>query len=248
LNLFLLDGTSDDEITSELTALGHLITDHVENNYHLQSIHQDPAVIQDSLSGLGLDDWTRSQVANLALNPGTRHIAIRSLLAHVIFSALDIRNIEGPSLLPPEVTDFVKSLPPGKPLEPGTSNAKALETWRRLSAFLLHEAGQERSPLPLPASITPQIESLLNTLDRFLCYFVHDDNRAIFDQRRNLDGVIRECATLGYVIFSHPCEWRYSFQVESRNQIVVLPGLERLSKREGETYDSPRVIAWPVAE
>ncbi|KAK3983899.1 hypothetical protein QBC44DRAFT_278375 [Cladorrhinum sp. PSN332] len=247
LDLFLLDGTSDNEITSELTALGHLITDHVENNYHLHPIHQDPAVVKDSLSELGLDDWTQSQVANLSLDPRTRHVAIRSLLAHVIFSALDIRNTEGPSLLPPEVAAFVKSLPRGKSVEPGTPNAKALERWRRLSAFLLHETSQERSPLPLPASITPQIENLLNAVDGFLGYFVHDDNRARFDQKRNLDGVIRECATLGYLIFSHPCEWRYSFQVEARNDVVVLPGLERLSRREGETYDSPRVVAWPVA-
>ncbi|KAK4170149.1 hypothetical protein QBC43DRAFT_197508 [Cladorrhinum sp. PSN259] len=247
-DIFLLDGTSDSEITSELAALGHLITDHVENNYHLQPIYQDPAIIRDSLSGLGLDDWTQSYIANLSLDPRSRHIAIRSLLAHVIFSALDIRNTAGPSLLPTEVTAFVKSLPPSKSLEPGTPNAKALETWRRSSAFLLHEArqSQERSSVPLPASITPQIQNLQAALDGFLGYFVHDDSRARFDQSRNLDGVIRECASLGYIIFSHSCEWRYSFQTESRNDIVVLPGLERLGRREGEMYDSPRVVAWPM--
>jgi len=110
----------------------------------------------------------------------------------------------------------------------------------------MHEAGKEGSPLPLPSRITPQVDELQTSLDQFLEYFVHDDSRARFDQSRNLNGVIRECAALGYTIFSHPCEWRYSFVTESPKDIVVLPGLERLSRREEEMYDSPRVLAWPV--
>lgn len=120
LDLFLLDGTSDSEITSELTTLGHLLTDHVENNYHLQPIQQDVSVIKDTLSGLGLEEWTESRIASLSVEPRTRHVAIRNLLAHVIFTALDIRNTRGPSLLPPEMVAFVRSLPPGKSIEPGT--------------------------------------------------------------------------------------------------------------------------------
>lgn len=126
------------------------------------------------------------------------------------------------------------------------ADARALETWRRISAFLMHETANGWSPLPLPSRITPQVKELQTSLDRFLGYFFHDDSRARFDQSRNLDGVIRECAALGYAIFSHPCEWRYSFETESPKDIVVLPGLERLSRREREMYDSPRVLAWPV--
>ncbi|KAK4186984.1 hypothetical protein QBC35DRAFT_435964 [Podospora australis] len=247
LDFYLLDGVGDSEITSDLNALSHLIKDHVESNYHLRPIQLNATSIMESLSGLGLNDHTQSQIATLALDTRTRHFAIRSLLVRVIFSALDIHSVGDLSLLPPSMAAFVQALPPTSSFKnSGLPTAKALDTWRRLSVYLLHEKREERTQLPPPAAIHSQIKSLLNALDRFLQHFVYDDNRARSDQARNLEGVISECIGVGYAVLSHPTEMRYTFHSRSnKSAVVVLPGIERLSSRNGEAYTTPQVVAWP---
>ncbi|KAK4171653.1 hypothetical protein QBC36DRAFT_339558 [Triangularia setosa] len=250
LDFYLLDGTGDSEIISELTALGHLIKDHAETNYHLRPIRHDAGAIRESLTGLGLDERTQGQIAALSLNSRTRHAVIRSLLAQVIFSALDTRTIGAFSLLPPSIVAFVQELPTASRSEnPRSPAAKAFDTWRRLSVFLLHEKNQDRTPLLPPSSTSSQIKNLQNALGRFLGYFIHEDNCARTDQGRNLEGVIHECAAFGYTVFSHPCNWRYLLKVGPRKssvEIVVMPGLERLSSRNGELYGTPQVVVRPT--
>ncbi|KAK4194040.1 hypothetical protein QBC40DRAFT_159271, partial [Triangularia verruculosa] len=250
LDLYLLDGTGDSEITSEMTALGYLIKDHVENNYHLGPIRHNALAIKGTLGGLGLDGQTQSQIETLSLDPRTRHAAIRRLLSRVIFSALDLHQVEGISLLPPSIVAFAKALPPSKKSENARSpTARAFDTWRRLSVFLLHENSQERTPLAPPSSIVVQIKYLQHALDKFLGHFVHEDRRARTDQAQNMESVIRECTALGYLVFSHPCKWRYLFEVESKSSsgvMVVMPGLERLISRKGEPFDTPQVVAKPI--
>ncbi|KAK0671435.1 hypothetical protein QBC41DRAFT_192042, partial [Cercophora samala] len=249
LDFYLLDGTGDSEIISELQALGHLIKDHVENNYHVRSIRHDAPAIKETLRGFGLDERTQSQIATLSLDSRTRHVAIRWLLSRAIFFALDVHSAGGLSLLPPSIVEFVKALPlSGKSQNMNSPTARAFDAWRRLSVFLLHEKNQERTPLSPPSTITLQVETLQSALDRFLGCFVHEDKRARTDQIRNLEGVIRECVAFGYVLFSHPCNWRYVYTVEPRSSsadIVVMPGLERLSSRKGEPYDTPQVVVKP---
>jgi hypothetical protein len=63
-----------------------------------------------------------------------------------------------------------------------------------------------------------------------------------------LEGVIVECAKFGYVLFSHPCEWQFTFKTNSTDKhgVVVMPGLEKLSNKEGDVYDTPQVVVRPV--
>ncbi|KAK0628495.1 hypothetical protein B0T17DRAFT_505165 [Bombardia bombarda] len=244
---YLLPATDDAEITSELSVLGGYIRDHVQNNYHLQPVQYNAAYVSQSLAGLGLSEKDRSRITSLSADPQTRYAAIRHLLALSIFSALDIRSANSDSLLPSGVAAFLGSLPANRTKTLGSQDAPAFSAWRRLSAFLLHEKGTHHNS----GSDTSQVGSLKTQLNGFLQIFAEgEDSRARLTRSQNLDGVIRECAALGYTLFSHPCEWRFVFSPEEdtaakSTSLVVTPGLEKLSNEQGELFDSPRIVARP---
>ncbi|KAK1829524.1 hypothetical protein QBC39DRAFT_356335 [Podospora conica] len=247
LHYYLLDGPGDSELVEELTSLGHLLKDHVQISYHSAPLGQDCLEkIRSSLSDLGFDREKQSHIANLALNERTRQIAIRAVLARVIFSALDPRS-SNPSLLPPSVVAFVKTVPLNRDGKLTSQDIAALSTWRRVSAYLLHEHRIDRSPLQIHADIDAQIGELRAALDGFLGIFVHKGDRARVSQSNGLERAIRACAKFGYKLFSHPCEWQLSFGTEAESSnVVVLPGLVRWSAPDGEVYKSERVILQPA--
>ncbi|KAK5654475.1 hypothetical protein OQA88_7103 [Cercophora sp. LCS_1] len=250
LHHYLLDGPGDSEIARELTSLGHLLKDHVQASYHKAPLGRDYlSQVSNSLSDLGLDRVTQSQIANLALNERTRHVAIRGLLARAIFSALDVSSGSSLSLLPPSVAAFARAMPLDRNRRLTSQDLTALGTWRRVSAYLLHESRHDRSPLRVPSGIDTQIRDLQAALDGFLSIFVHDDSRARANQAKSLERAIRACAKFGYVLFSHPCDWEYLFwNEEQSSSVVVLPGLERLSGPDGEVYKSGHVVLHPTVE
>ncbi|KAK3363931.1 hypothetical protein B0T25DRAFT_528780 [Lasiosphaeria hispida] len=250
LHHYLLDGAGDSEIVSELTSLGHLLKDHVQTSYHKAPLDRNHlSQVNSSLSGLGLDRATQSHIANLALNERTRHIAIRGLLARVIFSALDVSSGSSLSLLPPSVAAFARAIPLDSNRKLTPQDITALSTWRRVSAYLLHQNRVDRSPLQVPTTIDTQIRDMQVALDGCLSIFVHDDARARANQVKGLERAIRACAKFGYAMFSHPCEWGYLFWNEAvSSAVVVLPGLERLSGPDGEVYKSGHVVVHPTIE
>jgi hypothetical protein len=79
-------------------------------------------------------------------------------------------------------------------------------------------------------------------------HFGEGDRTSISAQKQHLEGVIVECAKFGYSLFSHPCEWQFTFRPISadRRAVVVVPGLEKLSNKEGSIYDTVQVIVQPV--
>ncbi|KAK1758162.1 hypothetical protein QBC47DRAFT_373824 [Echria macrotheca] len=206
----------------------------------------------NALSGLGLEDAIQSRIATAALDERTRHVAIRSLLARVIFSALDMQCVGHLSLLPPQVTAFVTAMPMDTRIQQTSQEINALASWRRLSTYLLHKDRLDRLPLPVPASIEGQIRDLHDALDGFLSIFVPKDGsgRARTSQAKSLERAIRACAKFGYAVFSHPCEWRYLFGTgaELGNGLVVLPGLERWSGPDGEMYKAGHLVVRPMTE
>jgi len=109
------------------------------------------------------------------------------------------------------------------------------------------DPASREGPLPLPTGITSQIESLQASLDGFLACFVHRDSRAVFDQGKNLEGVMHECATFGYTLFSHPCEWQIDMAAGEapRSVMLVVPGLKKLSDQQGQLLEKPREVVAP---
>ncbi|KAK0617574.1 hypothetical protein B0T14DRAFT_498563 [Immersiella caudata] len=246
LHHYLLDGEGDSEMVGELTSLGHLLKDHVQASYHKAPVGRDHlSQVNSSLSSLGLDRATQAQIASLALNERTRHIAIRGLLARIIFSALDVSSASSLSLLPPSVAAFSRTIPLdlNKELTPQAPGAAPLRT------SSIRTGSIDRSPLQVPANIDTQIRDTRVALDGFLSIFVHDDSRARNNQAKSLERAIRACAKFGYALFSHPCEWAYLFWNEAASSsVVVLPGLERFSGPDGEVYKSGHVVVHPTIE
>ena len=111
LSQYLLDGAGDSEVTAELSSLGFLIEQHVQSHYHQRPLNNISESLDSSLAQLGVPGDARKSILGLALSPKTRSVAIRSLLAWVIFSNLSIHTPSSLSLLPPSVTAFVQSLP-----------------------------------------------------------------------------------------------------------------------------------------
>ncbi|VBB73191.1 Putative protein of unknown function [Podospora comata] len=252
LHSYLLDGPGDSEVGSEFHDLEFLLKSHVEDCYHEKPVSYGLASIKQSLEGLGLDEWTQEQIAKSSLDPRQRHAAIRSFMSRVIFSALDIQSISGHSLLPPEVVAFVKALPPTvKSQSPGSPTTQVLDMWRRCSAFLLHEDRQERTLLPPPQGSQWQVKELQRALDKFLVHFLDEHTQVRQNQGEDLNAVIQEFVKFGYAVFSHSCSWRYSFEAEHTcwsKGIVIMPGLERLTRRNGEVLEKPEVVVPPLFE
>lgn len=72
----------------------------------------------------------------------------------------------------------------------------------------------------------------------------------MFDQTKNLEGVVQECVVFGYAVFSHPCLWRFTYANQSdseKTSLVVLPGLEKLSGRDGVVFERAEVVVGPGA-
>ncbi|KAH6876576.1 hypothetical protein B0T10DRAFT_552444 [Thelonectria olida] len=244
-NRDLLLGASDSDVKKELRSLGPLIEAHVTAHYHLNAVRATPESLHASLRQFGLSEDTRRMVVGLSIDPNTRHVAIRSLLALVIFSNLDTHFVGSLSLLPPAVREFFQSRPRNSEDRQDFLNELALVSWRRITTFLMHENPQERTPLRPPPSVKPQVEALVTELEGFLFNFASmDDAQPPFDQRASLEAVISQCVEFGYEVFSHPCDWQFTFPPQEKG-VVVLPGLEKLSSSRGELYGSPRVVLAP---
>lgn len=112
---FTLSLSDDSVIKHRLGGEGAMIDFHARNRYHSNNISAKPETLHASLSQLQLSEDTRRMVVNLAIDSNTRPIAIRHLLALVIFSNLDTNSVGELSLLPPVVKELFKSLPTDPP-------------------------------------------------------------------------------------------------------------------------------------
>jgi hypothetical protein len=115
LDKFLLDSSPDKEIASELRSLGTLIQQHVENNYHLQPVQEDPRVLAASLAQLGVvngGSLAPDALAQLALEPNTRQVALQHVISQVLFTSVDVSSRSALSMLPAPLAAFLRSIPP----------------------------------------------------------------------------------------------------------------------------------------
>lgn len=128
--------------------------------------------------------------------------------------------------------------------------SQALQTWRRLSAFLLHQNRSQRTSLQVDTfTIAPQAQLVTNSLNNFLSAFVIPGQNS--QQASHLQEVAIECAKLGYVLFSHPVDWKFIFEepgirAAGADTVVICPGLEKCSDRDGNPCRPPRRVAAPV--
>ncbi|KAL6691291.1 hypothetical protein J3F84DRAFT_387276 [Trichoderma pleuroticola] len=255
LGQFLLDGAPDQEIVSELQALSELIRQHVEDYYTLQPVDVSVGTLSQSLQNLGLGSsgsgLTTEAIATLCTNSYSRQIGLRYVISNVLFASIDFHSRSSLSMLPGLATGLLQSIP--GPEYGGNNNlafSQALQTWRRLSAFLLHQNRSQRTSLQADTfTIAPQAQLVTNSLNNFLNGFVIPGQSS--RQASHLQQVAVECAKLGYVLFSHPIDWRFIFE-EAGNRagderaVIICPGLEKCSDRDGNPCRPPRRVAAPV--
>ncbi|QYS92776.1 hypothetical protein H0G86_000173 [Trichoderma simmonsii] len=255
LGQFFLDGAPDQEIVSELQALSELIRQHVEDYYTLQPVDVSVGALSQSLQNLGLGSGgsglTAEAIATLCTNSYSRQIGLRHVISSVIFASIDFHTGNNLSMLPGPAAGFLQSIP--GPEYGGNNNlafSQALQTWRRLSAFLLHQNRSQRTSLQADAfTIAPQAQLVTNSLNNFLNAFVIPGQNS--KQASHLQEVVIECAKLGYVLFSHPVDWKFIFEepgtrMADANAVVICPGLEKCSDRDGNPLRPPRRVAAPV--
>lgn len=114
LDQFLLDSTPDAEIRAELRSLNHLLQQHVESNYHLQSVSCSVDDLSQALLRLGLGQggaMTTTKLASLSLDPTNRYNAIQHVISRVAFASIAFDEPSPFSLLPQPVFLFVSMIP-----------------------------------------------------------------------------------------------------------------------------------------
>ncbi|CAG1982885.1 unnamed protein product [Fusarium graminearum] len=238
----LLDGRSCSEIEFELGAITWChFQSHVRTFYHLDNVSVTPSTLHASLRKLHLTDATCHMIARLAIDPKTRYLTIRHLLARVIFSNLDTHNITSLSLLPPTVKELFLSRATfrvdGRPPRFET----AVRSWHRITALLLHENPPSREFFKPPPSVKSQIDELATVLQESLVHFVRKDND---DQHDHLTFIIERSVKLGYEVYAHPNEWEFIFP-EDEEALFVTPGLNLITDDRGVPHDPPFVALDP---
>ncbi|KAL7957976.1 hypothetical protein V8C34DRAFT_324646 [Trichoderma compactum] len=255
LGQFLLDGAPDQEIVSELQALSELIRQHVEDYYTLQPVDVSVGTLSQSLQNLGLGSsgsgLATDAIVTLCSSSYSRQIGLRHVITNVILASIDFHTRSSLSMLPGPAAGLLQSIPR---VEYGGNNnlafSQALQTWRRLSAFLLHHNRSQRTSLQVDAFIiAPQAQLITNSLNNFLNAFVIPGQNS--QQASHLLEVAIECAKLGYVLFSHPVDWKFIFEEPGNRAadvrpVIVCPGLDKCSDRDGNPCRPPRRVAAPV--
>jgi len=133
-----------------------------------------------------------------------------------------------------------------------TATATALYRWRTISAFLLQPQRSQRTPLtPSEHAVAPQVAALASAMNTFLQHFVFlSGMNAGQAQSEHLQAVILECTKLGYLLLSHPAEWRFTYQGQPApagiTVLTVCPGLEKMGDKDGRPYDAPRQVVAPT--
>jgi len=118
LSQFLLDGTPDKELAGEMASLSQLIQHHVESHYHSQPVQYDHATLIHALANLGFPDnktaggMSADGIVALAIDPRTRHTALRHVISYVCFTSIDFGSRSRLSMLPAPIAAFLQSVPP----------------------------------------------------------------------------------------------------------------------------------------
>ncbi|KAK4122038.1 hypothetical protein N657DRAFT_691971 [Parathielavia appendiculata] len=258
LGKFLLESNPNTEIASELRSLDTLIQQHVENNYHLGPVQTDPRALAVSLMQLGIGNGgglAAETIAQLALEPTSRHVALRHVISQALFTSIDVSARSELSMLPAPLAAFLRSIPQWESGERNTKvSSLALNQWRTLSAFLLHPARSQRTPLPISkAAVAPQAAALAHALHTFLGYFVRGNKESNSQQQGHLEAVIVETTKFGYVLLSQPSEWRFVHAPSPNQQsqqtgalfAVVCPGLVKVAGKDGTPYPMPQEVVAP---
>jgi len=115
IDRILLEPVSSSDIKTDMLAIGSQIVQHVDNNYHLNTVDSLPANFTESLvrehysalTGISIE-----QLGKLLRDVRTRRAAIRHLISYFIFSRIILTSDVESSLLPGHIIAFLRQMPP----------------------------------------------------------------------------------------------------------------------------------------
>lgn len=254
LSQFLLDATPDKEICDEFRSLSELLRSHIDDHYHLQPLHSLASSLVPSIRDLELPQTSGStpeSVAAICANPINRQVGLQHVVSTAILNSIDFLSRGRFSVLPEPVTNFLRSIPGDTQHENSSAKMLALSQWRKLSAYLLHPSSNQRTPLSVADSAAAQqAADLTAALETFLRPFVHTDQTRMEMQREHLQAVILEFAKFGWLVMSQPGDWHFKYGQGRGNSgvrmLVIFPGLDKLSGKDGKLYQSPHQVVAPV--
>ena len=98
-----LEPADDSQIRKSMQDLYELIHQHVENHYSARNFQGRPEDLKRQLAQRGWSDQTEplaESITSLLINSVTRRVAIRHIIAWIIFQHIDLKNSSETSLLP----------------------------------------------------------------------------------------------------------------------------------------------------
>jgi hypothetical protein len=113
----LLERADDSQIKQQMVDLNEVIDQHCVNHYHLEPVAVSQGDLEKRLNDSGYSRLNRTgptsaEMANLLQNPRSRLAAIHHLISLVILSHIDWRTGAEVSLLPPQIANFCRTIPP----------------------------------------------------------------------------------------------------------------------------------------
>jgi hypothetical protein len=125
----LIDRADDSQLRKSMQDLAELIDQHVENNYNLNPFEGSQGSLERRLAECGYNtEPSASSIAGLLINPHTRFVAIREVIAHIILPEDWQRGKPELSLLPFQIAGFIKMIPSTEKLA-GADECERLSFW-----------------------------------------------------------------------------------------------------------------------
>ncbi|KAH8761769.1 hypothetical protein BGZ57DRAFT_992822, partial [Hyaloscypha finlandica] len=246
------DPVDDSQTRKSMQDLYELIHQHAENHYNAWNFEGRREDLRHELAKGGWNDRTEQSaqtLASLLVNPTTRRVAIRHIIAWAIIQHIDLKSSPDTSLLPAHIKarnahstyHFTKAY---NPFVSAFSNS--FPKWRHLTAALLSPLSSRTDNSEWDSILRPGIIRNLELLNGILRPFIKSGKEAQLAQSENLASIIFEGAHFGYLLFSQPAIWVFRWDRKNLSQggskkfLVVFPGIGKLIVRDGS--DRSRVL------
>jgi hypothetical protein len=111
----LLERVDDSVVLSSMRDLNILIEGHVKNSYHLYKLDESQEDLGRRLHDCGFgknSEPSADTLSSLLIDPRTRSVAIRHIIASTLLSHIDWKAPKETSLLPPQIAALCETIPP----------------------------------------------------------------------------------------------------------------------------------------
>jgi len=259
----LLERVDDSVVLSSMRDLNILIEGHVKNSYHLHKLDESQGDLARRLHDCGFgksSEPSANTLASLLIDPSTRSVAIRHIIASTLLSHIDWKTPKETSLLPPQIAAICETIPPIE-RQFGCEEVfyKAFSQWRHMTAFLIQPVRTSRdAPKPNKEKLQGALSLNVERINEVLQLFIKPDPEVQRYQKENLGAIAFKVAELGLILFSQPSTWLFEWTPPNHGSteknggagsaiLVLFPALSELMERGGKKQ-TRSVVDWVAVE